>query len=218
MLSHLDDLASRALQHVGLTLVALLFGFAISFGLAVVAVRHRTTYGPIIGISDLLYVIPSLAFFAALIPITGISFLTVEIPLVLYTLLILVRNLADGFDAVPSEVLEAADGMGYSRRERLRRIEIPLAVPFAMAGLRLACISTIGLVTVSAVLGDRFGGFGFFILEGYSRSFPTEIYFGALPSILLALAADTLLIRIQRRLTPWSRRASAGGPEEPRWT
>ncbi len=124
---------------------------------------------------------------------TGISTLTVEIPLILYTLLIFVRNIVAGFDTVPADVLEAADGMGYTRGARLLHVETPLAIPLVVAGLRLATVSTIGLVTVTAAMGDAFGGLGHFILEGYNRSFPTEIYYGAVPSILLAIVARRLL-------------------------
>jgi osmoprotectant transport system permease protein len=118
---------------------------------------------------------------------------------------IFVRNIATGIDGVPSEVLEAANGIGYTGRQRLWRVELPLAVPLIVAGLRLATVSTIGLVTVTAIMGDGYGGLGFFILEGYRRSFPTEIYFGAIPSILLAIVIDVMLARVQRRITPWSR-------------
>jgi osmoprotectant transport system permease protein len=206
---HLDELAARTWQHIEFTVIALLFGFVISFALAVLAVRRRRAYGPIVAIADILYVIPSLAFFSGLIAITGLTIVTVEIPLILYTLLIFVRNIAEGFDSVPADVLESADGIGYTRMGRLRRVEIPLAIPLMVAGLRLACVSTIGLVTVSAVLSDAFGGLGYFILEGYHRSFPTEIYFGAIPSIALAVAADLVFVRAQRSITPWAR-ASAG--------
>lgn len=205
MVNHLNQLAARTWQHILFTVIALVFGFMISFVLAVIAVRRRRTYGPIVATADILYVIPSLAFFAGLISITGFTIVTVEIPLVLYTLLIFVRNIAEGFDNVPVDVLESADGMGYTRMGRLRRVEIPLAIPLMVAGLRLASVSTIGLVTVSAVLGDAFGGLGYFILDGYHRSFPTEIYFGAIPSIALAVAADVVFVRAQRRITPWSR-------------
>jgi osmoprotectant transport system permease protein len=216
MLDHLDELIDRLQQHIVLTAIALAGGFVISFALAVIAVRRRAAYGPIVVAADVLYVIPSLAFFAALISVTGITVVTVEIPLILYTLLIFVRNIAEGFDAVPPDVVEAADGMGYTPFARLRSVEIPLAIPLMAAGLRLASVSTIGLVTVSAVLGDRFGGLGFFILEGYHRSFPTETYFGAIPSILLAVVADVLFVRLQARLTPWSRAvASAAAAPTP---
>jgi osmoprotectant transport system permease protein len=213
MADHLDDLVARTIQHLWLTLLAVSIGFFISFVLAIIAVRRRSTYGPILGISDILYTIPSLALFAALVSITGITLLTVMIPLVMYTLVIYVRNIASGFDSVPVEVLEAANGMGYTRSQRLWRVEIPLAVPLIVAGVRLATVSTIGLVTVSAILGDTFGGLGFFILEGYHRSFPTELYFGAIPSILLAVVLDLLLIRVQRLITPWTKPAGGAAQE-----
>lgn len=204
MADHLDELVGRTIQHIWLTFIAVAIGFAISFFLAIIAVRRRSTYGPILGVTDILYTIPSLALFAALVSITGITLLTVEIPLVMYTLVIYVRNIASGIDGVPPDVLEAANGMGYTSRQRLWRVEVPLAVPLIVAGLRLATVSTIGLVTVSSILGDTFGGLGFFILEGYRRSFPTELYFGAIPSIILAVVFDLMLTRVQRRATPWS--------------
>lgn len=202
---HLDDLAFRTGQHLVLAGIAIGVGFAISFGLALWSVRRRGVYGPILAVSGILYTIPSLALFAALVPVTGLSVLTAEIPLVLYTLLIFVRSIVAGFDSVPPDVLEAAEGMGHGSGQRLRRVELPLAIPLVVAGLRLATVSTIGLVTISATIGERFGGLGFFILEGYRRSFPTEIYAGAVLSILLAVAADLSLVRLQRRITPWAR-------------
>ena len=204
MAGHLDDLVGRTVQHIWLTAIAVGIGFLISFALAVLAIRRRSAYGPILATSDILYTIPSLALFAALVSVTGITLLTVEIPLTMYTLVIFVRNMTAGFDSVPPDVLEAASGLGYTGMQRLWRVEVPLAVPLIVAGLRLATVSTIGLVTVSSILGDSFGGLGFFILEGYRRSFPTELYFGAIPSILLAVAADLLLARLQRRITPWT--------------
>jgi osmoprotectant transport system permease protein len=204
MADHLDELVARTIQHLWLTAIAVSIGFAISFVLAIIAVRRRAAYGPILGVTDVLYTIPSLAIFAGLVSITGITLLTVEIPLVMYTLVIFVRNIASGFDSVPVDVLEGADGMGYTRTQRLRRVEVPLAVPLIVAGLRLATVSTIGLVTVTSVLGDTFGGLGFFILEGYRRNFPTELYFGAIPSILLAILLDVVFVRFQGRITPWS--------------
>jgi osmoprotectant transport system permease protein len=200
---HLDELAWRTGQHIFLTAIAVGVGLVISFALAVLAVRRRATYGPILALTDILYTIPSLALFVVLVSITGISLLTVEIPLVLYTLVIFVRNIAAGFDSVPRDVLEAANGLGYTAGQRLWRVEVPLAVPLILAGVRLATVSTIALVTVTSILGDNFGGLGFFILEGYRRSFPTELYFGALPSVGLALLADFALARVQRRITPW---------------
>jgi osmoprotectant transport system permease protein len=205
MADHLDELLGRTIQHIWLTSIAVAIGFVISFVLAIIAVRRRASYGPILGVTDILYTIPSLALFAALVSITGITLLTVEIPLVLYTLVIYVRNIASGLDGVPVDVIEAANGLGYTSRQRLWRVEVPLAVPLIVAGLRLATVSTIGLVTVTSILGDSFGGLGFFILEGYRRSFPTELYFGAIPCIVLAVVFDLLFIRLQGRITPWSR-------------
>lgn len=206
---HIDELAARLVQHLYLALIALVVGFVISFVVAIWAVRKRWLYPPITGLAGVLYTIPSLALFAALVPITGLSLLTAEIPLILYTLLIYVRNIVAGFDAVPPDVLEAADGMGYSGRRRLWRVEVPLALPLIIAGVRVASVSTIGLVTVSGAIGDRFGGLGFFIFEGYRRGFPTEILFGAIPAMALAVVVDLTLVAIQRRATPWSHVAAA---------
>jgi osmoprotectant transport system permease protein len=204
MADHLDELVARTIQHLSFAIVSLAIGFAISFALSLWAVRQRRVYGPITAVSGILYTIPSLALFAAMVPITGLSILTAIIPLVLYTLLILIRNIVAGFDAVPADVEEAADGMGYTRRARLRAVDLPLALPLIVAGVRVASVSTIGLVTITGALGDRFGGLGFFIFEGYRRSFPTEILFGAIPAMVLAVAVDLVLVALQDRLTPWS--------------
>ena len=203
LLDHLDELGLRTLQHFGLAALAVGVGFVLSMALSILAVRVRLTMGPIVTLTGIFYTIPSLALFAALVPLTGLSLLTAEVPLVLYTLLIFVRNISAGLEGVPAEVLEAADGMGYPRRTRLLRVELPLAVPLIVAGVRLASVSTIGLVTISGILGDRFGGLGFFIFEGYRRSFPTEIIAGAVPSVILALLVDRLLVVLGARLTPW---------------
>ena len=203
VLNHMDELALRTLQHFGLAALAVGVGFALSMGLSILAVRVRLTMGPIVTLTGIFYTIPSLALFAALVPVTGLSLFTAEVPLVLYTLLIFVRNISAGLDGVPADVIEAADGMGYPRRTRLLRVELPLAVPLIVAGVRLASVSTIGLVTISGILGDRFGGLGFFIFEGYRRSFPTEIIAGAVPSVILALVVDRLLVVAGARLTPW---------------
>jgi osmoprotectant transport system permease protein len=204
MADHVDVLAGRLVQHLYLAAIALMIGFAISFALAIWSVRQRRVYAPIAALAGILYTIPSLALFAALVPITGLSLATAVTPLVLYTILIFVRNIVAGFDAVPPDALEAADGMGYTRSQRLWRVELPLAVPLTMAGLRVASVSTIGLVTISGAIGDRFGGLGFFIFEGYRRGFPTEIVFGAVPSMLLAVIVDLALVAVQRRVTPWA--------------
>lgn len=204
IVDHIPAILYRTGQHLYLAAIAIAVGFAISFGIGVLATRRRAIYPPAVAVAGIFYTIPSLAVFAALVPITGLSILTAEVPLVMYTLVILLRNVVAGFDATPPDVLEAADGMGFRRPLRLRQVELPLAVPLMVAGLRVASVSTIGLVTITGTISSAFGGLGFFIFEGYQRGFPTEIYVGAIPSIVLALAADILFVRIQRRITPWT--------------
>jgi osmoprotectant transport system permease protein len=206
---HVDEIAAKTVQHIYLTAISVSIGFVIAFGLAVWSVRRRAVYGPLIAITGILYTIPSLFLFPVLVPITGLTTMTAVIPLVLYTLLIFLRNIVSGFDSVPRDVLEAADGMGYTSWRRFRRVEIPLAIPLIVAGLRLATVSTIGLVTISGILGDAFGGLGFFIFEGRRHAFPTEIFAGALPTIVLAIVVDMLLVLTQRGLTPWTRQRRA---------
>jgi osmoprotectant transport system permease protein len=213
VVDHLPALAGRSIQHLQLAGIAVAIGFVISFLLAIVAIRRRVVYPPIAAIAGLVYTIPSLALFAALVSITGISIVTAEVPLILYTFVILVRNIVAGFDSVPADVIEAADGMGYTRNQRLWRVELPLAIPLIVAGLRVASVSTIGLVTITGTLGDRFGGLGFFIFEGISRDFATEMLFGAVPSILLALLVDQLFTLLQAVVTPWTRRRAVLTPE-----
>ena len=169
MADHLDELAGRTVQHIGLAAAAVGIGLAISLALSVWAARRARVRAAIVTASGILYTIPSLALFAALVPITGLSIATALVPLVLYTLLILVRNILAGLDGVPPEILEAADAMGYSRPQRLLRVELPLAVPLILGGIRLASVSTIGLVTVSGILGDSIRGPRVFHLQGHFR-------------------------------------------------
>ena len=206
---HVPALLYRTGQHLYLAAIAIVVGMSISLVLGVVASRRRRFYPPLSLFAGLVYTIPSLALFAALVPIIGLSVLTAEIPLVLYTLVILFRNVVAGLDAVPQDVREAADAMSYAGRARLARIDLPLAVPLILAGLRVATVSTIGLVTITATLGDAFGGLGFFIFEGARRGFATEIYAGAVPTIVLALLLDRLFVVLGDRLTPWARRQRA---------
>ncbi len=136
-------------------------------------------------------------------PFTGLTVLTAEIGLVSYTLLILVRGVVSGLDGVPRDVVEAATGMGYSERGRLGRVDLPLAVPVMIAALRLATVTTIGLVMVTALIGE--GGLGQLMLRGFNRSFPTMVYVGVVMSVVLAVALDLVLVGLQRLLTPWAR-------------
>lgn len=202
---HLPAIGERMAQHLYLAAIAVSVGFVISFTIGVAATRWRAIYLPAAIFAGIIFTIPSLAMFSALVPITRLTVLTAEIPLVLYTLVILLRNVVAGFDAVPADVREAADGMGFQRASRLVRVELPLAIPLIIAGLRVASVSTIGLVTITAVLGNSLGGLGFFIYEGMTRFFATEIYAGAIPTILLALAADRFFVLLQRLVTPWAR-------------
>jgi osmoprotectant transport system permease protein len=201
--SHTADIWRLTVEHIVLAFIAVAVGFVISFVLALIAIRWRRTYGPITAVAGLLYVIPSLALFAILVPITGLSALTAEIALVSYTILILVRNTVTGIDGVPVEAKEAADGMGFTGRGRLWRVEIPLAMPLIVAGLRIAAVTTIGLVTVSALIGQ--GGLGRLINDGLRTSFPTKTITGAVLSVALAVVADVGFVLLLRRLTPWTR-------------
>ncbi|HEV8488293.1 MAG TPA: ABC transporter permease [Candidatus Limnocylindrales bacterium] len=208
---HLGQIGERIGQHLQLTVLPLLIGIVISLVLAVWAVRQPRVYGPITLVTGLLYTIPSLAAFAVLRPIFGLTLITAIVPLTTYTLLILVRNFAAGFSSVPAEILEAAEGMGYTRRQRLLRVELPLSVPLIIAGIRLASVTTIGLATIAAVLGDTFGGLGQLITEGIQTFFPTKYILGAALSVLLAFLADFLFVRIERLVTPWAHAKAVRG-------
>jgi osmoprotectant transport system permease protein len=201
--SHLDEFAFRLGEHVELTVIAVGVGLVIAFALSLLIIRAPRTEAAITWVTGTLYTIPSLALFALLIPYTGLTVLTAEIGLIGYTLLILIRNIVRGIRGVPAEVREAAIGMGYSQRELLWRVELPLALAVIIAGVRVATISTIGLVTVTALIGQ--GGFGFLILIGMQSFFTTELIAGAVLSVALAVVADALLVLTQRRLTPWAR-------------
>ncbi len=207
IVDHLDDIALALREHLELTVLAVAIGFLISFPLAVLAHRRRIFYGPLTWFTGILYTIPSLALMAFLVPYTGLSRTTALVALVSYTLLILVRNTVAGLDGVPSDAIEAAVGMGYSPRQLLWRVEIPLSLPAITAGLRIATVTTIGLVTVTALIG--LGGLGRSILLGLQRFFPTAIIAGALLSVLLAVIADRLLLLAERRVTPWAARRAA---------
>jgi osmoprotectant transport system permease protein len=201
---HGNDIAAATRQHVELTAIAIGIGLALSFPLALAARRWRWMEAPILSTTGILYTIPSLALFAMLVPWTGLSRTTSEIGLVSYTLLILIRNIVAGLDGVAPEVKEAAQGMGFGGARQLFRIELPLAAPVIVAGVRIATVTTIGLVTVTAVIGQ--GGLGQLILDGLNRDFRTPLVVGSVLSVALAVAADVGLAGVQRLLTPWARR------------
>ncbi len=200
---HSDTITAATRQHVELTVIAVAIGMAISFPLALVARRWTWANTPVLSATGILYTVPSLALFAMLVPWTGLSRTTAEIGLVGYTLLILIRNTVAGLDAVPDDVREAARGMGFTRRRQLVRIDLPLAMPSIIAGIRIATVTTIGLVTVTALIGQ--GGLGQLILEGLIRDFRTPLVVGTGLSVTLAVVADVSLIGLERLVTPWRR-------------
>jgi len=200
--THLGLIRDRLLQHLALTGIAVGIGLVISLALSLIAIRFRFTYAPIVWVTGILYTIPSLALFVLLIPWTHLSVTTAEIGLVSYTLLILVRNIVAGIDGVPESVKEAAIGMGYPPWRLLLEIELPLALPVIVAGLRIATVTVVGLVTVTALIGQ--GGLGALILDGLQRFFYTPLIVGAVLSVALATVLDLLLLGVQRLLTPWA--------------
>jgi osmoprotectant transport system permease protein len=199
-----DVIARRLGEHLLVTVIAVLAGFVISFAIALLVRRFPALYGPVLGVTGIMYSIPSIALFVILIPVTGLSLLTAEIALVSYTLVILVRNIVTGLRQVPAEVLEAADGMGYTNLQRLWRVELPIATPVILAGLRIATVTTIGLVTIATLIG--MGGLGYLIVNiGIQRRFATATITGVAVVVLLSILIDLLIFEAQRRLTPWAR-------------
>jgi osmoprotectant transport system permease protein len=198
---NLPLIVSKIGEHLALTVVAVGVGLVLSF-VVVIAIRdRRRLVGPVMGFFGFVYTIPSLALLALLVPFTRLSFLTSEIALVGYTLLILARNLLTGLDAVPREVIEAADAMGYSRWRRLWQVELPLALPLIIAGIRIATVTTIGLVMVTALIG--FGGLGQVMLRGYNFRNDTLVIVGFVLTVALAVLADLGLGWLGRTVTPW---------------
>jgi osmoprotectant transport system permease protein len=200
---HLDEIQTRLAEHITLTFWAVLLGFLIAFPLALLAARYRRLYPPVIGVTGVLYTIPSIALFVFLIPWTGLSRTTALVPLVAYTLLILIRNIVAGLDGVAPEVREAAQGMGYRRTRQVFSVELPLALPAIVAGIRIATVTTIGLITVTALIGQ--GGLGQFMIDGFQRDFRTPLTVGIILSVVLAVIADLLLVGAQRLVSPWAR-------------
>lgn len=189
-------------EHAELTALAVVIGMALSLPLALAARRWPRLYPPVLTTAGVVYAIPSLALFALLLPWTGLSRTTALIGLVGYTLLILIRNIVAGLDGVPDEVREAATGLGYRSARRLAQVELPLALPAIVAGVRIATVTTVGLVTVAALIGH--GGLGQLILDGLNRDFRTPLVVGSVLSVALAAIADVALLVVQRRLTPWT--------------
>jgi osmoprotectant transport system permease protein len=195
--------APRIVEHIELTGIAVGIGFVIAFAAALFAYRYGWFNTPFTIFSGFLYTVPSLALFQLLVPITGLTWTSAEIALVSYTLLILFRNILTGLQGVPEDVREAARGMGLRPTQILLRVELPLALPAIMAGIRIATVTTISLVTVAAFIGA--GGLGQPIFNALQGGFKTQFVASGVLAVLLALVADGLLVLLQRGLTPWAR-------------
>lgn len=205
-----DELLTNLQHHAGLTARAVLIALIVALPLAVLAYWIRPLTGPILALSSILYTIPSLALLALIAPVVGsiTTDTSVLIALVLYALLVLVRNALAGLTGVPAEVRDAAAGMGYGRFGRLWRIELPLALPGILTGLRLATVSTVALVTIGGIIGQ--GGLGNMILGGFRSNFyKAEILTASILCVALALVLDLILAGIGRLLTPWTRERRA---------
>jgi osmoprotectant transport system permease protein len=204
-----DTLGPALWQHVYLTAIAVVIGFAIAFPLALVAHRFRRLEQPFGIFSALLYTIPSLALFQLLLPFTGLTVTTVEIALVAYTLVILFPNIVQGLGSAPDDVLEAARGMGLTRRQVLTRVELPLAVPAIVGGLRIAVVSTVAIATIAATLLPKGLGYPIFLALKEPTPFKTEIYSAGALAVALALGCDALLVTLRRVLVPWASKGVA---------
>jgi osmoprotectant transport system permease protein len=198
-----DEITDATLTHLQITVAAVLLGLVIAFPLALLARRYPRLESTVLGVSTGLYTVPSLALLPLLVPLTGLTKTTVVIGLGLYCLTILVRAFLDGLRAVPDDVRESAVGLGYGRGRLLLKVELPLALPVIMAGLRVATVSTVALTTIGTVVSE--GGLGLLIAEGKSTQFNAELMTGAVLCVLLALVLDLLLVLAQRLLTPWAR-------------
>ncbi|MDQ8706601.1 ABC transporter permease [Streptomyces sp. LHD-70] len=201
---HAADLTALSLSHLQAALSAVLFGLLISLPLAVVAHRVRPLRGLLLGLSNVLFTIPSIAVFVLLLPVSGLTRTTTVIGLTIYTLVVLLRNTVEGLDSVPVKTKEAATAMGTRPLRVLLTVELPLALPVIMAGVRIATVMAISLVSVATYIGD--GGLGQLFTDGFQRNFPTPVITGVALTLLLALLADALLVAVQHVLTPWTRK------------
>jgi osmoprotectant transport system permease protein len=204
--SRASDLGEALVQHLGLVVASVLFGLVLAFPLALLARRYRRLEGVVIGTTTAIYTIPSLALFSLLVPLTGLGPTTVVLGLGLYSLTILVRNVLDGLRAVPADVRESATGMGYGPARLLFKVELPLALPTIMAGIRVATVSAVALTTVGAILD--YGGLGDLLIQGKQSDFKAQVLVTSALCVLLAVALDLLLVAVQRVLTPWTRKAA----------
>ncbi|MER5744214.1 ABC transporter permease [Streptomyces sp. NPDC002225] len=198
-----QELTDATVQHVWITGVSVAIGLLVAFPLALLARRGRRFAAPVLGLTTVLYTVPSLALFSLLLPLFGLSAALVVTGLVLYSLTVLVRNILAGLEAVPPEAKEAARGMGYGPVRLLWEVELPLAMPALMAGVRIATVSTIALTTVGSIVGR--GGLGNLIGDALPSFFKAQVLTASVLCVLLAVVADLLLLGVQRLLTPWTR-------------
>lgn len=201
------ELVDATIEHLWITFAAVALAVVIAFPMALLARRHPRLESSVLGTSTGLYTIPSLALFPLLVPFTGITATTVVIGLALYALTVLVRSMLDGLRAVPDDVLESADGLGYSPTSRLMKVELPLALPVMMGGLRVATVSTVALTTVGALVAH--GGLGNLLAEGVTTNFRAQLLAASVLCVVIAVFLDVLLVGLQRLLTPWTRGATA---------
>lgn len=195
---HYDDILLALMQHLLLVGVAMLVAFVISLFLGITTARRPRLYAVVLTITGTIFAIPGLALFALLIPWLGIGILPAIVGLTAYALMILTRNIAAGFHAIPPDVREAARGMGYGKWRNLREVELPLALPFIISGLRIATTTLIGIATIAAYINA--GGLGAIILAGLDQRYPEKIFIGGGLTSLLAISADVFFVRLQRRL------------------
>lgn len=198
-----QELTEATVQHVGITVASVLLALLVAFPLSLAARRWRRAHGPVLGLTTVLYTVPSLAMYALLLPLFGLGPAVVVTGLVLYSLTVLVRNILAGLESVPAEAREAARGMGYGPYKLLFGVELPLALPALMAGVRIATVSAVALTTVGAIVG--YGGLGNLIYEGMDSFFRAQVLTASAICVLLAVLADVLLLGLQRWLTPWTR-------------
>jgi len=194
-------IADAAYQHLVLSFLSVLIGCAIALVLGIVSARRPRLYAAFLTIAGIIFVIPSLALFAFLIPIMGLGMKPALTGLASYCVLILLRNVVTGLRSVPADVLDAADGMGFSRWQRLFRIELPLALPLIVSGIRIALVTVIGIATIAAFIDA--GGLGAIILQGIDQSWPEKIIVGGVLTALIAVFFDLLLTWVERRLLRW---------------
>lgn len=203
-----DEIIPAVLQHIMLSGISVMIALVISLPAGIVITRYRAAYLPVTFTAGLLFTIPSLALFALLISIPGIGIgeKPAIIALVAYSLLVLIRNVITGIDSVPEATVEAARGMGLTPSQILWKVELPLALPIIVAGIRIATVTVIGIATIAAYIGG--GGLGTLIFEGIDRDFPTKIFVGAFLATFLSILADITLLKLEHRLRPWNRRSS----------